>query len=265
MVRLKNLLWIDKSKLKIQINHDDQVYHIDLKKGHDLSIKNDFSGNAPIFYGAEQPKVFPHHSGNFIGDLESGGSCSVPIVSHNIHCTGTHTECISHIQESKFKITDKCPRGLIPSYLITVEPEPANSIKDSYHCDISGSNVIGKEGIESKISTPCDSLIIRTLPNDESKLSRNYDNVSAPFLTSDAINNINQLRVKHLLVDLPSIDKADDGGVLGNHRLFFSKGDTISEMLYIPDNILDGFGFLQIQIPNWSLDSAPSRPIFFSV
>ena len=42
MVRLKNLSWTDKSKLKIQINHDDQVYHIDLKKGHDLSIKKGF-------------------------------------------------------------------------------------------------------------------------------------------------------------------------------------------------------------------------------
>jgi kynurenine formamidase len=89
--------------------------------------------------------------------------------------------------------------------------------------------------------------------------------VSAPFLTSDAIDHINQLGVKHLLVDLPSIDKTDDGGVLGNHRSFFNKGDTISELLYIPNDLLDGFGFLQIQIPNWSLDSAPSRPIFFSV
>ena len=251
--------------MKIQINHNDQVYNIDSKKGHDLSIRNDFSGNAPIFYGAEQPKVSPQHSGDFIGDLESGGSCSVPIVSCNIHCTGTHTECISHIQDSKFKITDKCPRGLIPSYLITVEIVAANSVKDSYHCDISGSNVVCKEAIKSKISTPCESLIIRTLPNDESKLSRNYDDVSAPFLTSDAMDHINQLGVKHLLVDLPSIDKADDGGVLGNHRSFFNKGDTISELLYIPNDLLDGFGFLQIQIPNWSLDSAPSRPIFFSV
>ena len=75
-----------------------------MKKGHDLSIRNDFSGNAPIFYGAEQPKVSPQHSGDFIGDLESGGSCSVPIVSCNIHCNGTHTECISHIKDSKFKI-----------------------------------------------------------------------------------------------------------------------------------------------------------------
>ena len=251
--------------MKIQINHNDQVYNIDLKKGHDLSIKNDFSGNAPIFYGAEQPKVSSQRSGDFIGDLESGGSCNVPIVSCNIHCTGTHTECISHIKDSKFKITEKCPRGLIPSYLITVEPVTANSIMDSYHCDISGSNVVCKEAIKSKISTPCESLIIRTLPNDESKLFRNYDDVSAPFLTSDAMDHINQLGVKHLLVDLPSIDKADDGGVLGNHRSFFNKGDTISELLYIPNDLLDGFGFLQIQIPNWSLDSAPSRPIFFSV
>ena len=82
----------------------------------------------------------------------------MPIVSCNIHCTGTHTECKNHIQDSKFKITDKCPRGLIPSYLITVEPVAANSIKDSYHCDISGSNVVSKEAIKSKISTPCESL-----------------------------------------------------------------------------------------------------------
>ena len=46
MVRLKNLSWIDKNKLKIQINHDDQVYHINLKKGHDLSICAEFSNFA---------------------------------------------------------------------------------------------------------------------------------------------------------------------------------------------------------------------------
>jgi hypothetical protein len=66
-------------------------------------------------------------------------------------------------------------------------------------------------------------------------------------------------------VDTPSIDKADDGGLLGNHRRFFKQGKTISELLFIPDALQDGFGFLQFQIPNWSLDSAPSRPIFFSV
>ena len=66
-------------------------------------------------------------------------------------------------------------------------------------------------------------------------------------------------------MDLPSIDKANDNGKLGNHHIFFQKGKTISEFLYIPDQVNDGFGYLQIQIPNWSLDAAPSRPIFYPI
>ena len=73
------------------------------------------------------------------------------------------------------------------------------------------------------------------------------------FLQNDAIRGVNELGIMHLLVDIPSIDKPNDGGRLGNHRLFFDYGDTISELLYIPDNLLDGFGFLQIQIQNWYL------------
>jgi len=70
--------------------------------------------------------------------------------------------------------------------------------------------------------------------------------------------------VQHLLVDIPSIDKANDVGQLENHKRFFKQGKTISELLFIPDDVIDGFGFLQIQIPNWGLDAAPSRPIFYS-
>ena len=54
--------------------------------------------------------------------------------------------------------------------------------------------------------------------------------------------------MEHLLVDLPSIDKADDGGELGNHKRFFKYGKTISELLFIENYIDDGFGFLHIQI-----------------
>ena len=248
-----------------KIKHDDQIYDLDMDTGVDLSINNDFSGNTPIFYGADQPEVEPEGSDDFIGDIRQGGSCNVPVVSFNIHCTGTHTECIAHILDSEEMIPDVCPKGLIPASIITIEPDKASSVEESYHCDISDDLVISKYSIRRKLSNSHDALIIRTLPNDRSKLSRNYDELPAPFFTNDAIDHINELGVKHLLVDIPSIDKANDGGRLGNHRLFFRQGDTISELLYIPDNILDGFGFLQIQIPNWSLDSAPSRPIFFPV
>jgi len=251
--------------LIVQAKYDGQVYDIDMDRGIDLSIENNFSGNAPIFYGSEQPKAVAQQLGDFIGDLKSGGSCNVPIVSCNIHCTGTHTECISHILDSKVRVPDKCPTGLIPADVITVQPESSDSIEDLYHCDISGQLVISKRSIKQKISKPHQALIIRTLPNDRSKLTRNYDDDPAPFFTNDAIDYISEVGVKHLLVDTPSIDKSDDGGMLGNHRSFFKKGDTISELLFIPDGIMDGFGFLQIHIPSWSLDSAPSRPIFFPI
>jgi len=251
--------------LIIKVEHNNHIYKVDMENGCDLSIKNKFSGNAPIFYDADQPKVIPQRSDGFIGDIKYGGSCNVPIVSINIHCTGTHTECISHISDTKDCIVDVCPKGLIPAFIITIKPENANTITDSYHSDMSNDFVISRHAIKQKISQPCHALIIRTLPNDFSKLTRNYDEQCAPFLTNDAVHYINELGVEHLLVDVPSIDKANDGGKLGNHRLFFNHGKTISELLYVPDVIGDGFGFLQIHIPNWKLDSAPSRPIFYPV
>lgn len=249
----------------VQAKYNGRVYDVDMDKGIDLSIENNFSGNAPIFYGSEQPKAIPQRYGDFVGDLKTGGSCNVPVISCNIHCTGTHTECISHVLDSKVRIPDKCPKGLIPAHVITVQPENSNYIEDLYHCDISDHLVISKRNIKQKILKSYQALIIRTLPNDKSKLTRNYDEYPAPFFTNDAIDYICELGVKHLLVDIPSIDKPDDGGMLGNHRSFFKKGDTISELLFIPDSLRDGFGFLQIQIPSWSLDSAPSRPIFFPI
>ena len=149
--------------------------------------------------------------------------------------------------------------------MITVEPEFASETKESYHVSCNGDSVITKKSIQKKMHQSHSGLIIRTMPNEKSKKSRNYDKNEAPFLTNQAIDYIVSQGVEHLLVDLPSIDKADDGGKLGNHKRFFQYGKTISELLFIEDSIKDGFGFLHIQIPNWSLDAAPSRPIFYQV
>ena len=233
-------------------------------EGMDLSIRNDFSGSAPIFYGSEQPKANALRSNDFIGDIKEGGSCNVPVVTLDIHCTGTHTESIAHVIDSEEKISDVCPYGMIPAWLTSVELCEANHTNESYHCDIASNLLITKKELQKNISESYSALIIRTLPNDDSKKTRDYDVKPAPFFTNDAIDHINELGVKHLLVDIPSIDKANDGGQLENHKRFFKQGKTISELLFIPNDLKDGFGFLQIQIPNWGLDVAPSRPIFYS-
>lgn len=249
----------------MQINYNDREYFISSKNAVDLSIQNNFSGNAPTFYNSSQPSNEPLISKNFIGDVKQGGSCNVPVVSLNIHCTGTHTECEGHVNNSNVSIVDICPVGLIPALLITVEPELTSETDESYHVRWDGELVITKQSIQKKIHQSHSALIIRTIPNDKSKISRNYDKITAPFFTHQAIDYIASEGVEHLLVDLPSVDKANDDGKLGNHKRFFKYGKTISELLFIENRISDGFGFLQIQIPNWSLDAVPSRPIFYQV
>ena len=249
----------------MQIKYNSKEYFISSKNAVDLSIQNNFSGNAPTFYNASQPSNKPLISKNFIGDVKQGGSCNVPVVSLNIHCTGTHTECEGHVSNSNVSIVDICPVGLIPALLITVEPELTSETDESYHARWDGELVITKQSIQKKVDQSHSALIIRTIPNDKSKISRNYDKITAPFFTHQAIDYIASAGVEHLLVDLPSVDKADDEGKLGNHKRFFKYGKTISELLFINDSIDDGFGFLQIQIPNWALDAVPSRPIFYPV
>ena len=251
--------------MKISLNHSGQDFTIDLNSGIDLSIPNRFDGKNPIFYGATAPSVKPIHSGEFIGDVNQGGSCNVKIASLNIHCTGTHTECVGHIDDSGKKISDICPIGFLFAQLITVNPVHKSETNESYHVDSENELVISVESFKDKLKENINALVIRTNPNGLDKVNRNYGDYPASFLTHDSIDYILNNGIKHLLVDLASIDKADDGGQLGNHHRFFKLGKTISELLYIPDSVQDGFGFLQIQIPNWGLDAAPSRPIFYSV
>jgi hypothetical protein len=68
-----------------------------------------------------------------------------------------------------------------------------------------------------------------------------------------------------------------DSGILGNHRIFWGDGlnpkcevnpnseKTITELAYIPNSVEDGFYFLNIQIPHFVCDAAPSRPLLYPV
>ena len=73
------------------------------------------------------------------------------------------------------------------------------------------------------------------MPNSSYKSTQNYDKDPAPFFTTEAINYINELSIKHLLVDIPSIDKANDNGFLGNHHSFFIKGDKKYHQVHTED------------------------------
>ena len=121
--------------------------------------------------------------------------------------------------------------------------------------------------MSDKLSHSTDGLVLRTLPNDAEKLTRKYNASNTAFFTTEAIAYLENLKIKHLVVDLPTIDRTNDGGLLGNHHLFFESKPpykkTITEFAFIPNSIEEGSYFMLIEIPPMQLDAAPSRPFLF--
>ena len=54
-------------------------------------------------------------------------------------------------------------------------------------------------------------------------------------------------------------------GVLDNPKNTISNENTITEFVYIPDECRDGKFFLNLNIANFNLDAAPSRPTLYPI
>jgi arylformamidase len=81
--------------------------------------------------------------------------------------------------------------------------------------------------------------------------------------------------IEHLVTDLPSVDRLADAGRLTAHRLFFGlpaasttladamrARASITELADFPVGLTDGPCAVQIQIPAWTGDAVPSRPLY---
>lgn len=237
---------------------------LDKKEFIDISIPLRFNGPQPNAYGVEPAVSAAYEAAGIIGDTRRGGSVNFERYTFIPHCSGTHTECVGHITHERISVRDCLLDVLMPSVLISVEP----SISDGEAVITRGSleNIAGKNG---------SALIVRTMPNDESKLTKSYGEANIPpYFTQDAIRFIVENGIKHLLCDLPSIDRIFDDGKLLNHRIFWSVDEgsfaanaetriesTITELIYVPNDVPDGEYTLNLQIAPFDSDCAPSRPI----
>jgi len=259
-----------------EIRIKDKNYKIDLNKFYDISIPMDINKKSPSFYDENPLEINYYKDRNHkIWSTKEGASCNVPVINLNIHCGATHSECRSHITREDLYISKVIDSSFIPCILISVEP--TNLIgDDSYHCKTDHNDcIITKKILQNNLESFKDSnieaLIIRTLPNIPDKiLSKNYNNENNPFFSNEAIEYLKSLNIKHLVIDLPSIDKIDDGGLLGNHRIFWDlekegNNNTITEFALIDNSITDDFYLLSINILNINLDASPSRPIIYPI
>ena len=259
----------------IYIGH--QKYELDFSKPKDLSIPIHFNGEQPNTYGVDRASSAPYKDGQFIGDRRKNGPCNFETYHITPHCNGTHTECIGHITKERIDVLSSLKDVMIPSYLISIKPEPTD---ESYSPDLKKEDLlITKELLQKKLNGVSKyflrGLIIRTLPNLERKKSQDYMQHTPAFFSIDAMNYIREIGVQHLLVDIPSVDRLFDDGILSAHNIFWetrekkynpkTKNKTITEMIFVENTILDGIYLLNIQIPAFVADAAPSRPIIFEI
>jgi hypothetical protein len=169
----------------------------------------------------------------------------------------------------------------VPALLLSVAPE-APGPEGSDPAPQAGDRLITRRALgevwPAALPFEPQALVIRTLPNTEEKRTRDYSGETPPYLSQEAAALLVSRDILHLVVDVPSIDRAHDEGRLSAHRLFFGlpRGSvhlveakraaaTITELAFIPDALGDGPYLLELQVPPLTGDAVPSRPLLYPV
>ena len=249
--------------MKVSIEHRNNSYKVDFNKPMDISIPIHQGNHNPNCYYADPVKFETIRMGNFIGSVREGGSVNYQKISLTPHGNGTHTECSSHIYDNEQQTINNTLKNFhFFCDLITVTPQKNNS----------GDWVIMRENLLDSLPDKLnEALILRTLPNTEEKLTKKYTGTNPPYIDSTVTDFLLNNGVRHLLIDLPSVDKEVDGGKLSGHKSFWNKNrnesnlNTITELIYVQNNIPDGLYLLNLQIISLETDASPSKPILYSL
>lgn len=270
-------------KMKISVEIKGKTYLIRTDEPLHISIPLKFNGEQPNAYGVEKASSRPCEAGALVGDTRRGGSCNFEQYSFIPHCNGTHTEAIGHITHERISVHDSLKDAFIPATLVSVRPQNANETSETYAIALGENDqLITREILERALAGAAgnflEGLIVRTLPNDDGKLTREYADQVPAFFSTEAMLFIRGRGVKHLVCDLPSIDRIYDEGKLANHRIFWNieQGKfqtnessflehTITEFVFVPEKVKDGRYILNLQIAAFASDAAPSRPVLFEI
>lgn len=245
-----------------EIIYNSEKHKIDLSKPLDISISIDvLKENVNAWY-LDDPKISPVTSGDWVGSVAKGADVNFNNISFNPHAHITHTECVGHITKEVYSVNKNLNRFFFLAEVVTIYPEQLDN----------GDFVITKHQLQKVLNyKKIVAVVIRTLPNSDKKTNARYSNTNPPYLLEEAAVYLKEIGIKHLLIDLPSVDKEKDGGKLLTHNAFWNTKNeirfdaTITEFIYVPNNIEDGTYFLNLMIAPFENDATPSKPILYKI
>ncbi len=247
--------------MKTTIEFKGKSLCVDLSKPLDISIPLQASEKNPLAWYQNEPTIEPVKMGDWTGKVSEGASVNFNNVFFNPHAHGTHTECFGHISVEFHSVNEALKTFFFIAEVISVKPEK-----------IGEDEIISEESIKNALNgkTP-EAIIIRTFPNNSDKKSKHWSDTNWPFLHEKAALFLREIGVKHLLIDLPSVDKERDEGKLLAHKAFWNYPEapredcTITELIYVNHSIEVGTYLLNLQIASFHNDASPSKPVLYKI
>ena len=243
------------SKANFIINNHS--YSADLTAGYDLSIHVKAGAQTVNAFYIPFAQIDAIRVGDFVGSVSAGGSANCENIQFNPHGNGTHTECVGHVSHERISMPNCLKNYFYIAKLVSLEPKTIESDRILF------ADALDWETIHHE------ALIIRTLPNTPLKLQQNHSGKNPPFLDVGFAEKLMQHNIKHLLLDLPSVDREEDAGKLAAHKTFWNYplnprlDATITELIFVPNHISDGDYLLNLMVSAFESDAVPSKPIIY--
>jgi kynurenine formamidase len=240
------------------------LFEIDLGRPFDLSLPLIADREGPSAWYVEPLTIEPVRANGWVGAVAEGGSVNFRDIAFNPHGHGTHTECVGHITEVVHSINDVIIPAFLDAYVVSLTP----------HQTPDGDLVLRASDLLSSLPDErVSAVIVRTLPNTADKQTRNWSRTNPPYFEAIGLAELAERGVQHFLVDLPSVDREEDQGALAAHHAFWQldernaprKDATITEFIYVPDELPDGWCALNLQTAAFVNDATPSRPVVYPV
>ena len=225
---------------------------------NDLSIPVEFG--RPRAWYIEGPRREAVRMGDWVGDVAQGGSVNFFDVHFNPHAHGTHTESLGHVVREPVHAVQL---GISPWMRARVVRIPVERLL-----------TLNQLKASAAAATDYDALILATQDGDLSQ--RDWRRTDPPAVEPAALAWLADRGIRHLLIDLPSVDPEEDGGALAAHRAFWGlplgardlrqaryPEASITELIQVPTDCADGCYRLNLSLAPMHGDAVPSRPILF--
>ena len=247
--------------MKAVIEYNSRKIEVNISNPIDISIPIDMSKGKVNAWGVDDPKITVEKFDDYEVSVANGAVVNFNSIHFNPHAHITHTECVGHITKEVHSVNQHLKYFIFLAEVVTIAP--------LFH---NGDFIIGVKQLKHALGNKKrDAVVIRTLPNLDEKKSMKYFNTNPTYLSEKAAVYLREKGVKHLLIDLPSVDKEKDGGALLSHNAFWNTGGklrmdaTITELIYVPNTVEDGEYLLNLMIAPFENDATPSKPILYKI